>query len=102
MLEHGPSNVPGNSRSLRHPEALAAATERFVELEAGDVCFHHCLTVHRSDPNRSDRSRRGYTVIYMPGETEYTGSEPFRFPFVHVRGKASPAYRLSNNPHLPN
>jgi ectoine hydroxylase-related dioxygenase (phytanoyl-CoA dioxygenase family) len=68
-------------------------TERAVELEAGDVCFHHCLTVHRSDPNRSQRSRRGYTVIYMPGDTEYTGTEPYRFPFVHVRGRESPAFR---------
>jgi len=64
------------------------------ELEAGDVCFHHCLTVHRSDPNRSQRSRRGYTVIYMPGDTEYTGTEPYRFPFVHVRGRESPAFRF--------
>ena len=32
--------------------------ERAVELETGDVCFHHCLTVHRSDPNQSERARR--------------------------------------------
>jgi len=93
VLEHAPSNVPGNSKSLARPDSLDPATERAVELEPGDVCFHHCLTVHRSDPNRSDRSRRGYTVIYMPGETEYTGAEPYRFPFVHVRGCESPAFR---------
>ena len=94
MLDHVPSNVPGNSRAVARPEQLDPDTERAVALEAGDVCFHHCLTVHRSDPNRSQRSRRGYTVIYMPGDTEYTGTEQYRFPFVHVRGRESPAFRF--------
>src|SRR5262249_33185623 len=93
MLEHIPSNVPGNSRAVARPELLDPDSERAVEIETGDVCFHHCLTVHRSDPNRSERSRRGYTVIYMPGDTEYTGTEPYRSPFVHVRGRESPAFR---------
>jgi ectoine hydroxylase-related dioxygenase (phytanoyl-CoA dioxygenase family) len=93
MLEHAASGVTGNSRSLAHPEHIDWSLERAVELEAGDVCFHHCLTIHRSEPNRSERSRRGYTVIYMPAETEYVGAEPYRFPFVHVRGRESRAFR---------
>ena len=93
VLEHVSSNVAGNSRALAHPELLDPDSERAIEIETGDVCFHHCLTVHRSDPNRSERSRRGYTVIYMPGDTQYTGTDPYRFPFVHVRGRESPAFR---------
>ena len=92
MLEHAASGVTGNSRAVAHPELIDWRAERAVELDAGDVCFHHCLTVHRSEPNRSARSRRGYTVIYMPAETVYTGEEPYRFPFVHVRGKESRAF----------
>ena len=34
---------------------------RSLELAAGDVSIHHCLTLHQSPPNRSDRPRR--TII---------------------------------------
>jgi ectoine hydroxylase-related dioxygenase (phytanoyl-CoA dioxygenase family) len=40
-------------------EAVAAA--RSLALSAGDISIHHCLTLHASPPNHSDRPRR--TII---------------------------------------
>ena len=59
-----------------------------VELSKGSVGFHHCLTYHRSEPNRSQHSRRAYTVIFMTGDARWTGTGDYRFPFLHVQGKA--------------
>lgn len=33
-----------------------------VELKAGEVSFHHCLTIHGSGPNLSDQPRRSIAV----------------------------------------
>lgn len=53
------------------PEDLIAAPEArgvepvFVEVPRGGVAFHHGLTFHLAMPNRSERTRRVYTVIYF-------------------------------------
>ena len=33
-----------------------------INLKAGDVSFHHCLTIHGSGPNRSENPRRSIAV----------------------------------------
>ena len=33
-------------------------------LKAGDCIIHHCLIVHGSNPNKSKRSRTGWTIRY--------------------------------------
>lgn len=38
-------------------------------LPAGAVSFHHCMTLHGSGPNRSDRPRRSIAVHMMSGST---------------------------------
>jgi len=47
--------------SLRPDQEAALAGARPLELEPGDVTIHHCLTLHGSGPNRSERPRK--TVI---------------------------------------
>lgn len=42
-----------------------------VEVPAGCVAFHHCLTWHGAPPNRSERPRPAIAVHYMPGHTRY-------------------------------
>jgi len=37
----------------------------WVEAEPGSVVFHHSLTVHLAEPNRGDRTRRVYCIIYF-------------------------------------
>ncbi len=40
-------------------------------LKAGQVSFHHCLTIHGSGPNRTDRPRRSFVLHLHSGATRY-------------------------------
>ena len=84
--------MPGNTWKLTQEALSTLGDEVPVELSKGSVSFHHCLVYHRSEPNRSPRSRRAYTVIFMTGESRWVGEEDYRYPFLHVQGKPSPAY----------
>lgn len=53
----------GTPNPTRHPEVPAL-------LNPGDASIHHFLTVHRSGPNRTDRSRRGFVMDYKAREAE--------------------------------
>ncbi|MCC6446262.1 MAG: phytanoyl-CoA dioxygenase family protein [Armatimonadetes bacterium] len=54
----------------RIPEGAEVKVEP-VEVRAGECSFHHCLTWHGSDINRSDRPRRAIAVHYMPAYTRF-------------------------------
>jgi len=41
----------------------------FLEMEAGEVCLLHNWLMHASDVNRSDQSRRGFSVCYADART---------------------------------
>jgi len=43
------------------------------ELKAGQVSFHHCLTVHGSGPNRTDSPRRSHVIHLQPSHAYYLG-----------------------------
>lgn len=55
-------------------------------LESGDVSIHHPNIVHGSEPNTSDRWRRGLTIRYIPTSTRITDPEAAS-PFL-LRGRA--------------
>ncbi|UVI29718.1 phytanoyl-CoA dioxygenase family protein [Paenibacillus spongiae] len=42
-----------------------------IIMKAGQVSFHHSLTLHGSGPNVSDRVRRSSALHYVTGETRY-------------------------------
>lgn len=42
-------------------------------LEAGEATVHDGLTLHGAGENLSNRPRRGWTMIFMPAETRWTG-----------------------------
>jgi hypothetical protein len=61
-VPHKASGIVGNSM-------MAASVPPSMEevpglLDPGDAMVHHCLTLHRSEPNRSDRARRGLLIVY--------------------------------------
>jgi ectoine hydroxylase-related dioxygenase (phytanoyl-CoA dioxygenase family) len=87
LLDHEQTDVPGNTWKLTQEALSRLGDEIPVELSKGSVGFHHCLTYHRSEPNRSPRSRRAYTVIFMTGESRWVGEEDYRYPFLHVQGR---------------
>lgn len=55
-------------------------------LQPGGVSVHHPNSVHGSNPNTSDRWRRGLTIRYIPTSTRITKPEAGS-PFL-LRGKA--------------
>ena len=46
-------------------------TARDIVLEAGQVSLHDIFMVHGSEPNRSEKPRRGMTLRYMPTTSVY-------------------------------
>ncbi|MGH6986756.1 MAG: phytanoyl-CoA dioxygenase family protein [Caulobacteraceae bacterium] len=53
---------PGAGKAL---EAKQTKAPVFVPCQRGDVVFHSGLTVHMAKANRSEHTRRVYTVIYL-------------------------------------
>ena len=51
------------------------STAVHVEMESGDVVFHHGMTVHRSDANTTDNPRRVYINRYMHPDSVYRESD---------------------------
>lgn len=72
-------------------EAMALAgelpTEQPIELQAGDCSFHHGLILHSSQPNLTDRRRRGYATHYVSARCRYTGP-PADNDALLVRGQS--------------
>ena len=85
-LPHEPSGVTGNSLRLAASAVPAACAEEAIQVTKGSVVIHHCLTVHRSDPNRSPHDRRGLLFIYMSPEVRLTDASRLKgvtdFPVV--------------------
>jgi phytanoyl-CoA hydroxylase len=69
LLPHKGSGIPGSSMVLIDPPTYPAEQVHVGLLEPGDAMVHHCLTVHWSEPNRSDRSRCGLLLVYRAKHT---------------------------------
>lgn len=66
---HNPSHesgflTPDQTAELCPPDDIV-----YLELEAGEVALLHNWTLHSSDGNTSDTSRRAFSVCYMHGAT---------------------------------
>ena len=67
LLPHGKSaktgNILGNNQEI-DPAFIDESKAADLELKAGQASLHHGLTVHGSNPNRSNRRRCGMTVRF--------------------------------------
>ena len=63
-------------KSVLTPEQLEQFKPTAIFLKAGECSFHHCLTLHGSHPNQSDRPRRSIVLNYMKPDTRSASSEP--------------------------
>ena len=64
ILRHAPSGVRGASRGLVELPDTVTYPEVVVEMDAGDVLFHHANVIHRTGPNRTASHRRNLGFIY--------------------------------------
>ena len=56
------------------PEDLELVSDPVVvPLAAGEATVHDGLTVHGAGENLSEQPRRGWTIIFIPAETRWTG-----------------------------
>jgi ectoine hydroxylase-related dioxygenase (phytanoyl-CoA dioxygenase family) len=62
-LPHRASGVKGNSMGLVEMPA-GAGPEICGVVRRGGAIVHHCNTIHRSEPNRSDRDRPGLLFVF--------------------------------------
>lgn len=82
LLPHQASGILGNSLGLReHPE-VRALPEHVIEVKRGSCVLHHCLTVHRSEPNTSPQPRRGLTYVYMSPHVKLVDPDRMKGPAV--------------------
>ncbi|MBI3829582.1 MAG: phytanoyl-CoA dioxygenase family protein [Planctomycetes bacterium] len=61
----------------------------YLELKAGEVVLLHNWLIHRSDVNKTDVSRRGFSVCYMDGRTRQVKNGG-TFPIVFGEGALKP------------
>ena len=71
LLEHTTSNIPGLSQKLKYPLAMKKYKKHITKLSPGDCIFHHSLTVHGSEINKSSSSRIGLTLRYASGPKKF-------------------------------
>jgi ectoine hydroxylase-related dioxygenase (phytanoyl-CoA dioxygenase family) len=65
-ISHGASGVTGNS--MMAIDGLVGLDEVPAILAPGDATAHHCMTIHRSEPNRSEHPRRGLVIVYKASD----------------------------------
>jgi len=69
----GRDRILGAEGGGRRGEAYERVFNQTMEMEAGGVTSHHSCTFHRAGPNRSDRPRRAFSIIYVPEWVRFTG-----------------------------
>ena len=80
LARHNENNAPGLSLNLELDEAEFDETNaRDIVLERGQISLHDVYLFHGSEPNRSDKPRRGMTLRYMPTTSVYCHNESTRF-----------------------
>jgi hypothetical protein len=62
----------------------------FVTLKAGEAVILHNYLLHGSDVNRSDQSRRAFSICYMDGRTQMTDGSPMPYTRIFGAGALSP------------
>ena len=84
LLPHSQPWDVGDRVDMQIPdEQVGYEDEVPNELNAGSCSFHHCMLLHRSGANGTQRSRRGLAIHYMPSRSRWTHAT-----------KPQPQYRL--------
>lgn len=58
-----------------------ASQAKVIELPAGGCMFHHCQTLHYTQPNTTDRQRRAFAIHFMQPGTSGADGQVFRASF---------------------
>ncbi|MDQ3174895.1 MAG: phytanoyl-CoA dioxygenase family protein, partial [Acidobacteriota bacterium] len=64
LRPHERTDTPGFSQGIPDYGPEDELREVSIPARPGDLLIHHCLTIHRADVNKSNRTRRALGVIY--------------------------------------
>ena len=73
-MEHESSFAPGTSQQIKSKilEKISKECKLIIpKLNPGDVLIHHCLMVHGSNDNKSEKNRRGFTIQFKDKASDY-------------------------------
>ena len=74
-------------------QKLNVESKKGVFIRRGEAEFHSAWTIHRSDPNHSDRRRMAWIVRYCPTGTKIIdgirGAFTSEYPLIPVMGKGA-------------
>ena len=70
MRHHEVSDVFGFSLGINDFSDEDRKQEKSVCLQPGDMIAHHSMTIHRTDPNCSDRRRRALGLVYFAARAQ--------------------------------
>jgi ectoine hydroxylase-related dioxygenase (phytanoyl-CoA dioxygenase family) len=89
-------------QSTRIREIIGGFNIENPHLAAGQISFHHCLTIHSSGPNYADSVRRAISIHLMAGHTKYRpGTGCDHHPNVRLfSGKAGQVFAGRHFPTL--
>ena len=103
----------GRGFDLDHGDEARGIAPEYINVPRGSVAFHHGRTIHLANPNRSDRTRRVYTVIFFADgctrrNTRHPSVDRMALPVgAPIRGPVTPiawplpSGRLPDPPPLP-
>ncbi len=70
MRDHGRTSLIGFSQGISDWSDEDTNAEVQMEASAGDILVHHSLTIHRANPNKSDRQRKSIGFIFYRKDVE--------------------------------
>ena len=80
-------------------EKLNEKFKKSVFIKRGEAEFHSAWTIHRSDPNRSNRRRMAWIVRYCPTGTKIVegvrGAFDSKYPLIPVHGKGAEYHAIN-------
>lgn len=80
LAQHRENNAPGLALNLElEAKEFDESQAKDIILEPGQISLHDVYLYHGSEPNTSDKPRRGMTLRYMPTTSVYRHDRPTRF-----------------------
>lgn len=68
-VEHEASYAPGSSQKVKNLSKYKKYKKESFNLKIGDCLIHHSEIIHGSRPNKSNKSRKGFTIQIMDKNT---------------------------------
>ena len=79
LLNHVPSHAPGSSQTVKDQKKLKRFKKVFPKLNPGDCLIHNTMVVHGSKSNKSNFSRKGITLRYIPKKSKFNKSHKKKY-----------------------